>query len=100
MSAGPLVRVLDAIGAGAASYGDIEEATGLTREVVTASVDHLVRMGRLRAQALTVGCPGGGCGSCASGAGGDQPGCGAAGPSAARRGAALVTLSLAGGVRS
>ena len=49
-------------------------------------------MGRLDARELTVGCPEGGCGGCASGSG-DASGCGAAGPSARRSGPVLVSLS-------
>ena len=91
---GPLTRVLDAFEAGAGTLGDIEDATGLTRDVVSASVDHLVRMGRLEARALSLGCPSGGCGTCASAAADGAAGCGASGPSAGRRGAALVALTL------
>lgn len=90
---GPLTSVLDAIAGGAGSYGEICSATGLSREIVTASVDHLVRTGRLEVATLALGCPGGGCSSCASADDG-RPGCGAAAPSASRRGAVLTALTL------
>ncbi len=90
---GPLRAVLAAFEAGATSTADVAERTGLTRDVVEAAIDHLVRMGRLSAQELSSGCPSGGCGGCASGEG-DSPGCGSAGPSAARSGPVLVGISL------
>ncbi len=61
----PLAAVLDAFGSGASSLAEIESATALDHDVVTAAVDHLVRAGRLEAKILTVGCPAGGCGGCA-----------------------------------
>jgi len=91
---GPLTRVLDAFGAGAASLGEVESVTGLSPDVVAASVDHLVRMGRLEAARLSMGCPTGGCGTCASGAADGTAGCGAPAPSSGRRGPALVALTL------
>jgi FeoC like transcriptional regulator len=91
---GPLTLVLDAFGAGAASLGEVESATGLSRDVVAASVDHLVRMGRLEAAQLSMGCPTGGCGTCASGTADGAAGCGAPAPSGGRRGPALVALTL------
>lgn len=94
MSASPLRAVLDAFTAGAASLDEISTATGLDRDVVAASIDHLRRMGRIEAKELSMGCPGGGCGSCASGTADGTAGCGASGPSAQRRGPVLVQLSL------
>lgn len=91
---GPLTRVLDAISAGAGTLASIGDATGLSRDVVDASVRHLVRLGRLEASELSMGCPGGGCGSCASATPHGDAGCGASGPSDARRGPALVALTL------
>ncbi len=88
----PLRAVLDAFTTGARSRHDVVTSTGLSRDVVDAAVEHLVRSGRLTATELSVGCPDGGCGSCASGHG-DAPGCGAAGASASRRGPVLVSLS-------
>ncbi len=64
---GPLQRVLSAFDDGYESLAAIAAATGLDRSVVEAAVDHLVRTGRVQAQQLSVGCPSGGCGSCASG---------------------------------
>jgi len=91
---GPLTRVLDAFGAGAASLAEVEAATGLSADVVSASVDHLVRLGRVDAELLSMGCPTGGCGTCASGTTEGAAGCGAPGPSLRRRGPALVALTL------
>jgi hypothetical protein len=89
----PLRSVLTAFQDGARSRTDVCTHTGLQRDVVDAAIEHLLRMGRLDARELTSGCPSGGCGSCASGAG-EAPGCGAPGPSATRSGPVLVTLSL------
>jgi hypothetical protein len=89
----PLASVLAAFERGATSLSDVAHTTGLDRDVVDAAVEHLVRMGRLHAGTLSTGCPTGGCGSCASGDD-DAPGCGSTGPSDARTGPVLVTLSL------
>jgi hypothetical protein len=93
MSTTPLRSVLDAFRSGARSRADLGRVTGLRPDVVDAAVDHLVRIGRLEARQLATGCPGGGCGSCASGVDG-SPGCGSTGPSAQRRGPVLVQLTL------
>jgi hypothetical protein len=93
MSSSPLRSVLTAFEDGARSRTDVCTTTGLRRDVVDAAIEHLLRMGRLDAQQLTVGCPDGGCGSCASGHG-DAPGCGAGSPSARRAGPVLVSLSV------
>jgi hypothetical protein len=90
----PLRSVLSAFEGGASTLDDVRRRTGLDREVVEAAVDHLVRMGRISATSIASGCPDGGCGSCASGSQDGAPGCGSAGPSAARRGPVLVGLSL------
>jgi hypothetical protein len=89
----PLRDVLTAIEAGARSRHDVVATTGLPLDVVDASVDHLVRIGRLEARELSSGCPSAGCGSCASGVA-DGPGCGAPRPSAQRSGRALVQIGL------
>lgn len=89
----PLRAVLGAFDAGATSLSDVARRTGLDRDVVDASVEHLVRMGRLSAGTLSTGCPDGGCGSCASGDDGSA-GCGSSGPSSRRQGPVLVTLSV------
>ncbi|MGN6608625.1 MAG: FeoC-like transcriptional regulator [Jatrophihabitans sp.] len=91
----PLRSVLDAIADGARSRHDLVTRTGLPLDVVDAAVEHLVRIGRLESTELAAGCPGGGCGSCASGVG-DTPGCGASGPSPVRSGRALVQIGLPG----
>jgi FeoC like transcriptional regulator len=90
---GPLRRVLAAFTAGAGSLDEVAHQSGLDRELVDAAVDQLVRLGRLSAKELSVGCPDSGCGGCASGHG-DQPGCGAPGPSSARSGPVLIALSV------
>lgn len=91
MSARPLHSTLEALQSGAGSVGDVAARTGLSPDVVSAAIDHLVRLGRLSVETLSFGCPGGGCGTCASGSSG-APGCGAAGPSDRRRGPVLVTI--------
>lgn len=93
MVVGPLSAVLRAFADGAATLDEVARSTGLSRDVVDAGVAHLVRLGRLDARELAVGCPSGGCGTCASGVG-DQPGCGAPSPSRQRPGAVLVALSV------
>ena len=89
----PLRSVLTAFTDGARSRADVSRLTGLRPDVVDAAVDHLVRLGRLEATELSTGCPGGGCGGCASGVDG-APGCGASAPSPRRTGPVLVQLSL------
>ncbi len=61
----PLTLVLDAVTAGSRTLPQIGLRTGLSPEVVRASLDHLVRLGRLVAEPLSAGCPAGGCGVCA-----------------------------------
>ncbi len=92
----PLTDVLDAFRDGAHSLDDISRRTGLSRDTVDGVVDQLVRMGRLEAKELAMGCPSGGCGSCASGHDDGSAGCGSAGPSSGRTGPVLVTLRLRG----
>jgi hypothetical protein len=91
MTIRPLHSALEALEAGARSIDDVSARTGLSPDVVSAAIDHLVRLGRLSVETLAFGCPGGGCGTCASGAG-DTPGCGAVGPSNRRQGPVLVTI--------
>lgn len=91
---GPLTAVLDAFAAGVHSVDEVVRHTGLSRDVVDAAVGHLVRAGRLEARELAIGCPTGGCGSCASGLTDGSAGCGSAVPSDRRSGPVLVTLSL------
>ena len=81
MTTGPLRRVLGAIEDGAGSLAEVERVTGLGRDVVAASVDHLVRMGRLEVRRLSSGCSAGGCASCPGipdAAGGGDAACGPA----------------------
>ncbi len=92
---GPLTAVLEAFDAGARSLDEVADRSDLPLDTVRACVDHLVRMGRLQANELAVGCPGGGCGSCASGTADGTAGCGSSGPSRRRSGPVLVALSLA-----
>lgn len=91
---GPLSAVLSAFAAGARSIDEVARRTGLSRQVVDAAVEHLVRTGAIEARELAIGCPDSGCGSCASGRADGSPGCGAPGPSTTRSGPVLVTLSL------
>lgn len=85
--------MLAAIADGATTTHDIARRTALSTDTVTASIEHLVRIGRLTASTLARGCPDGGCGGCASADNG-APGCGAAGPSQSRRGPTLVALTI------
>lgn len=94
MSGGPLSAVLRAFEDGAGSLDEITRITGMSPDVVQSSVDHLRRMGRIEAKELSMGCPSGGCGSCASGTADGDAGCGSSGPSTERRGPVLVQLSL------
>lgn len=91
---GPLTAVLAAFDAGAHSLDDVATRCGLPLDTVRASVDHLVRMGRLETRELAIGCPTGGCGSCASATDTGSAGCGASAPSGRRSGPVLVTISV------
>lgn len=90
---GPLSAVLAALREGATSLDEVARGTGLARDTVSAAVDHLVRLGRIEASELAVGCPTGGCGSCASGTETGEAGCGST-PSPRRSGPVLVALSI------
>ena len=90
---GPLSATLSAFEGGASTLAEVTEITGLSRDSVDAAVAHLVRLGRLEARELAMGCPSRGCGGCASAVAG-APGCGASAPSASRSGSALVALTL------
>lgn len=91
---GPLTAVLACFRDGATSLAEVSARTGLSPDVVRASVEHLVRIGRLEARELAHGCPSTGCGGCAAGTAAGAPGCGAPAPGAARTGSVLVALSL------
>lgn len=91
---GPLTSVLAAFESGAGSLAEATARTALPADVVRASVDHLVRTGRLDARELAMGCPASGCGSCASASAQGTPGCGAAAPNPGRRGPVLVALTV------
>ncbi len=88
---GPLRAVLDALGQGRHTRADLARATGLSPDVVDAALEHLVRIGRVRAEHLGGGCPSSGCGGCASGRADASAGCGAPGP-ASSRGPIALTL--------
>ncbi|MEL4358715.1 MULTISPECIES: FeoC-like transcriptional regulator [unclassified Luteococcus] len=90
----PLSAVLAAFESGATSLEEIGQRTGLGPDVVQTSIDHLRRMGRIEAKELAMGCPSGGCGTCASGRSDGSAGCGSDGPSTQRTGPVLVQLSL------
>lgn len=81
---GPLSLVSQALANGASSRADIAARTMLDPSVVDASLDHLIRMGRIKTEQLGSGCPDDGCGGCASGKADGSAGCGAAGPANAR----------------
>jgi hypothetical protein len=91
---GPLSAVLEAFRDGVRSFDDVAARCDLSVDVVRACVDHLVRIGRLEATELAVGCPTGGCGSCALSRADGTAGCGATGPSDTRTGAVAVAISL------
>lgn len=91
---GPVRAVLQAFEAGATSLQDVERRTGLSRDLVDLAVERLVTMGRLDREELSVGCPGGGCGSCAAATPDGAPACGASKPSARRQGTVPVMLQL------
>lgn len=93
-SLGPVSAVLAELSRGAASLDEVSRVTGLSRESVDVAVAQLVRMGRVDARELTMGCPSGGCGSCASGSSEGMPGCGSAAPGPRRTGPVLVALSV------
>lgn len=90
---GPVSAVLAAFEEGAASVDEAARRSGTSRELAEAAVEELVRLGRLDARELSVGCPPSGCGSCASGVEG-APGCGAEAPSSSRTGPVLVALTV------
>lgn len=91
-TAGPLRVVLDALGHGGHTRADLAHATGLSRDVVDAALEHLVRIGRVRAEDLGGACPSAGCGGCPSGRADASAGCGAPGP-ASSRGPVALTLA-------
>lgn len=64
----PLRAVLESFEAGATSIAGIARETGLSLDLVRAVVDQLIRMGKLRATAMSYGCPidSSDCGGCAS----------------------------------
>lgn len=93
-SRGPLSAVLSAFEDGAHSLAEVSTRCGLPLDTVRASVDHLVRIGRLEARELAIGCPTGGCRSCASGADDGSAGCGSSAPSGRRSGPVLVALTV------
>ncbi|WP_199849550.1 FeoC-like transcriptional regulator [Blastococcus sp. Marseille-P5729] len=89
---GPLTAVSEAIAHGAVSRADIARRAGLDPSVVDASLDHLIRMGRITTEQLSSGCPDGGCGGCPSGKADGSAGCGASAPANAR-GPVLLKLT-------
>ncbi len=60
----PLTQILAAFEAGAATPAEVSRRTGLSSQVVSAGVEHLVRTGRLVAEPLSLACPAQGCGGC------------------------------------
>jgi hypothetical protein len=90
---GPLRLVLDQIESGTPTVAEMIRNTGLADGVVRAALDHLVRSGRVTSAELSIGCPSGGCGSCASALASGTPGCGRSAPESTRR-PGLVSLTL------
>lgn len=62
----PVDRVLAALDGGASSRRAIAADAGLSEDLASAIVDQLVRVGQLRREALSFGCPPKGCGDCAA----------------------------------
>jgi bacterioferritin-associated ferredoxin len=90
----PVTAVLAALQGGARSLAEVAERTGLGRDVVDAAITHLVRLGRLEAEELAIGCPSAGCGGCASGTAEGTAGCRSSAPSTRRSGPVLVALRV------
>ena len=90
---GPLRRVMAELESGTPTLAEVARKLDLDEQVVRAAVDHLVRVGRIEAKELSLGCPASGCGSCASASPEGTPGCGLPAPMPGRR-AGLVTLTL------
>jgi hypothetical protein len=89
-STGPLSAVLEAFreSTGTPTLGEIARARGMDPDLVRAAAEHLVRVGRLTSEVISVGCPEGACGRCplsSSGPGDCAPG---------RAAPALVALSV------
>lgn len=91
----PLSDVLAAFGEGVHSLDEVAARVGLSRDTVEGAVEQLVRMGRIEARELAIGCPSSGCGGCAMGRSDGSAACGASGPAERRAsGPALVTYEL------
>jgi len=89
-AASPLRAVLAELDAGAPTLDEVARRTGLDRGVVSAAVDHLVRLRRVDATTLASACPDDGCGTCPS-----SGGCGSHGtPAPAGNRPVLVALSV------
>ncbi len=89
----PLRSVLRAFEDGARSRAEVTRTTGLRPETVDAAIEHLVRVGRVRAEPVSTSCPSGSCGGCPL-SNGHGSGCGTATVAVRPSGAALVTLSV------
>lgn len=61
----PLSSVLDAVDGGAVTVAEVVDRTGMPEDTVRAALEMLTRMGRVRHETLTSGCPETGCGTCA-----------------------------------
>jgi hypothetical protein len=86
----PLRAVLAELTAGAPTLEEVARRTGLDREIVSAAVAHLVRIGRVSSSTLATACPDGGCGGC-----GASSSCASSGaPAPAGDRPVLVTLSV------
>lgn len=60
----PLTEILEAFATGAATPAEVVRRTGLSPQVVSSALEHLVRTGRLVAKPLPLSCPAQGCGAC------------------------------------
>ncbi|MCU0297810.1 MAG: FeoC-like transcriptional regulator [Candidatus Nanopelagicales bacterium] len=60
----PLSSVLAAVEGGAVTVAEVVDRTAIGEDTVRAALEVLTRMGRVRHETLTSGCPSTGCGSC------------------------------------
>jgi hypothetical protein len=84
-----LRAVLAELTAGTSTLDEVSRRTGLGRDVVQAAVQHLVRLGRVTAQTLSMTCADAGCGGCPASSCGSRDR-----PAPAGRRPTLVALSV------
>lgn len=61
---GPLAAVLRELEKGTPTIIEMARNAGIAEDMVRASLDHLVRTGRVHVRELPIGCPATGCGGC------------------------------------